>query len=100
MSHLSPSSSVDEENVAKRQKGSYAVFDEELFLDGILKRKEEKQRCCGRTCLVKLKESAVRTHSQLLPFYFSLNHPDLRNRVFRTFVMTCYMQHVNENGNH
>lgn len=97
---MSSSSSVDEEPVVKRQRGSYSVFDEEMFVDGILKRKKEKQRCCGRTCLLKLKESAVRTHAQLLTFYFSLNPPDLRNRVFRTFVMTCYMQQMNEHGNH
>eukprot|EP00171_Calliarthron_tuberculosum_P002286 IDg2286t1 len=40
-----------------------------------------------------------RTHAQLLGFIFSLKPPDLRNRVFRIFVMTCYLQNVKKDGN-
>ena len=74
-------------------------FDEEQFIEKFKNKKRQREKCCGKTCLLKLKEANVRIHASLLSFYSTIQPPDLRNRLFRVFVMTCYLQTVNEKGN-
>ena len=49
--------------------------------------------------LAKISGESRRIHSQLLSFLSLLEPSSTRNRVFRTFVMTCYVQNSNHNGN-
>lgn len=84
---------------SKRHKVEYSDFKESDWLDRIMARKREKTKFFGKACISKLYESSVRTHTQILSFLLSPQPLDARNRVFRAFVMTCYMQHVSENGN-
>ena len=78
----------------KRRKAKRNEFDEDEFVSGVVNKKQERYRCCGKTCLLKILESAIRTHEPLLSFHFSFEPAGARNRIYRAFVMTCYMQHV------
>jgi len=85
---------------AKKTKLCYSIFNEESFIDSIMDIKRSRKMCCGKGCLLKVSEGSIRSHAMLLAFYFSLDPPDIRNRVYRSFVMSCYLLHVNESGNH
>jgi len=84
----------------KKSRVQYASFDEDKFVDSILDKKLKRTMCCGHSCLLKIEEESIRAHAMLLSFYFSLDPPDVRNRVYRSFVMSCYMLHVNKDGKH
>lgn len=99
MPESADSSSEDGRPAPKRFKHSYMEFDEEEFVETMMQRKKTRYKCCGKTCIAKVTPTSIEKHAQLLGFLFNLNPPSIRNRVYRAFVMTCYMQRVNEKGN-
>lgn len=83
---------------AKRMKPSYAVFDEHELVENIMEKKRQKFRCCGKTCLARINEELNKTHAQLLIFLFYLKPPEIRNRVFRVYVLTCFPANASNRG--
>jgi len=90
---MDPSSSPS----PKKRKISYSSFDEGDFVKMLLERQGDRRMCCGKSCFMKITASSLKAHAMLLGFYHSLDPPDTRNRVFRSFVMSCFMVHVDDN---
>lgn len=92
--------SAAQSSAHKKRKTSYSTFDEDDFVDKIMDKKKNRVMCCGKSCILHMTEANVRAHAMLLSFYSTIDPPDLRNRVYRSFVMSCYMICVDQNGKH
>ena len=89
----------DEEDVSPSKQ--YAAFSLDSYHERFEGYRQAKKKCrCSKNCLYTYDTKAFDVHARLVDFIYTISPPELRARILRTFVMTCYMQCVNEKGNH